>query len=62
MKLILLTILYLGVKLLARELYDFFTFLISSFCIKLFTLELCHFFASLSVLLFREQVGKANLD
>jgi hypothetical protein len=37
-------------------------FLISSFCIKLFTLELCHFFASLSVLLFREQVGKANLD
>jgi hypothetical protein len=36
-------------------------FSISSFCIKLFALELCHFFASLSILLFREPVGQANL-
>jgi hypothetical protein len=35
-------------------------FSISSFCIKLFELELCHFFASLIVLLFREQVGQVN--
>jgi hypothetical protein len=36
-------------------------FLISSFCIKLFNLKLCHFFASLIVLLFWERVGQANL-
>jgi threonine/homoserine/homoserine lactone efflux protein len=36
-------------------------FLISSFCIKLFDPKLCYFFASLIVLLFREQVSQANL-
>jgi hypothetical protein len=38
--------------------YDFF--LISSFCIKLFALELCYFFTFLTIWLFQERVGKVN--
>jgi hypothetical protein len=40
--------------------YDFFS--ISSFCIKLFSLELCYFFTFLIVWLFRERVGKVIPD
>jgi hypothetical protein len=36
-------------------------FSISSFCIKLFSLELYHFFTFHSVLLFQEGIGQANL-
>ena len=35
--------------------------LISSFCIKLFVLELCHFFSFLSILLFQGRVSQVNL-
>jgi hypothetical protein len=36
------------------------SFLDSSFCIKLFAIELSHFFPCLNVLLFRERIDQAN--
>jgi hypothetical protein len=49
-----------GLVKLTHFFYDFIFFLILLFCIKLFSLKICQFFASLSILLLQERVGQAN--